>query len=310
MVEGEFFVDDNSLRFDKLIALHCQDLSRSRIKQLIENGDFLVDGKIVKSGQKLKLGQKVSFSYEEAKPLSVEAEDIDFEIVYEDDDLIVINKPQGLVVHPCSSTKNGTLVNGLLYKIKNLSGINGVLRPGIVHRLDKNTSGLMIVAKNDYAHNLLAKEIEEKQNFSRTYIALCEGHLKNQVGRVETFIARDVKDRKKMAVSTSGKKAITNYNVLKSYEGYDLVEFHLETGRTHQIRVHAKYLNHPIVGDDVYGKAVKGLNGQLLHSYKLSFIHPRTHEKMSFEIDLPQYFKEFLKKLKEITENNWNYPYL
>ena len=300
MIKGEFFVDDNSLRLDKLFALHCQDLSRSRIKELIESGSVLVDGEKAKAGQKLKLGQKVYYFYEEAKPLSVEAEDIDFDIIYEDDDIIVINKPQGLVVHPCTSTKKGTLVNGLLYKIKNLSGINGVLRPGIVHRLDKNTSGLMIVAKNDFAHNIIAKEIEEKKDFSRTYIALCEGHLKDNAGRIETYIARDVKDRKKMAVSSSGKKAITNYNVIKSYDGYDLVEFHLETGRTHQIRVHSKYINHPIVGDEVYGKAVKGLNGQLLHSYKLSFIHPRTQERMSFEIDLPQYFKDFLSKLKEL----------
>ncbi len=300
MNKGCFQVDDDTLRLDKLFALHYSDMSRSRIQNLIDSGNILVDGKPAKAGQKLKIGQEVSFCYEEPKPLSVEAENIEFEIVYEDDDLIVINKPQGLVVHPCSSTKSGTLVNGLLYKIQNLSGINGVLRPGIVHRLDKNTSGLMIVAKNDFAHKELAKEIEEKVDFSRTYIALCEGHFKEPKGRIETYIARDEKDRKKMAVSSKGKTAITNYNVLKMYEGYDLVEFHLETGRTHQIRVHAKYLNHPIVGDDVYGKPVKGLNGQLLHSYKLSFIHPTSGEKMSFEIDLPEYFKNYLKKLKEI----------
>ena len=209
--------------------------------------------------------------------------------------MIVIDKPQGLVVHPCSSTKDGTLVNGLLYKIKNLSGINGVLRPGIVHRLDKNTSGLMIVAKNDLSHTFLAKEISEKKDFKRSYLALCHGHFKDFEGRIEGYIARDKKDRKKMAPSLSGKYAITNYRVVERFTRYDLVEFSLETGRTHQIRVHAKMLGHPIVGDDVYGQK-DGLNGQLLHSYKLSFIHPSTKKTLSFEIDLPDYFKSYIKK--------------
>ena len=213
--------------------------------------------------------------------------------------MIVVNKPQGLVVHPCASTKSGTLVNGLLYKIKDLSGINGVLRPGIVHRLDKNTSGLMVVAKNDFAHLSLAKQIKDK-TCKRNYIALCEGVFGKTEGKIETFIERSKSDRKKMAVSDKGKKAVTNYKVIKVYPNSKktLVEFSLETGRTHQIRVHCKTMNHPIVGDDVYGKTDKKLKGQLLHSYKITFVHPRTSQEMTFEVDLPDYFKDYIKDLK------------
>ncbi len=295
MVSGVFKVDMSGERLDKYLQNRFKNLSRSRIKELIDNGQIMVNGKTVKAGAIVQEGQEISYQFEENKPLEVESEDVDFEIVYEDSDLLVINKPQGLVVHPCSSTKNGTLVNGLLFKVKDLSGINGVLRPGIVHRLDKNTSGLMIVAKNDNAHTFLAKQIAEKEQFKRKYIALCEGHFKNSEGRIESFIARDKKDRKKMAVSDSGKFAVTNYKVLKTYQKYDLVEFSLETGRTHQIRVHCKMLNHPIVGDDVYGHQIKSLKGQLLHSYSLSFIHPSTGKVMQFEAGLPPHFEEFLK---------------
>lgn len=296
MSKGVFLIENAGERFDKVVTEYLTDISRSRIKELISNGQILLDGKKVKAGEIVKAGQEVVYDFEDSTPLEVKEEDIDFEIVYEDDDLIVVNKPQGLVVHPCSSTKSGTLVNGLLKRIKNLSGINGVLRPGIVHRLDKNTSGLMIVAKNDFAHNALAKQIAEKEKFKRCYIALCEGHFKNGEGRIECYIDRDKKDRKKMAPSDRGKYAITNYKVITSYEKYDLVEFSLETGRTHQIRVHCKMLNHPIVGDDVYGHSEKGLDGQLLHSYKLSFIHPRTEKEMTFKIGLPKYFDDFLNK--------------
>ncbi len=296
MNSGEFIIESSGERLDIILTKEFSDLTRSHIKELLSEGQILLDGKVVKAGTIVKAGQRVSYSFQELSPLEAKAEDIKFEIVYEDDDLLVINKPQGLVVHPCSSTMSGTLVNGLLFKVKNLSGINGVLRPGIVHRLDKNTSGLMIVAKNDFAHNILAKEIEKKETFKRCYMALCEGHFKNSEGRIESFIDRDKKDRKKMAVSDRGKYAITNYKVVRVYEKYDLVEFKLETGRTHQIRVHAKMLNHPIVGDDVYGHAVKGLDGQLLHSYKLGFVHPRTGESMEFEIELPKHFKDYIEK--------------
>ena len=298
-MKDSFFVKENEnlIRLDILINNHFQDFSRSHIKTLIEKGKILLNHKKVKAGEKVKAGQLVEYDIEETTKLDVEAENIQFDIVYEDEDLLVINKPQGLVVHPCSSTKSGTLVNGLLYRVKDLSGINGVLRPGIVHRLDKNTSGLMLVAKNDFAHNKLAYQIKEKI-CKRCYLALCEGVFKEDEGKIETFIERSKKDRKKMAVSNTGKLAITFYKVVKRYSKNTLVEFNLQTGRTHQIRVHCKMINHPIVGDDVYGKEDKKLAGQLLHSYKISFIHPRTEKIMNFEIDLPSYFKNYLEKLK------------
>ena len=224
----------------------------------------------------------VSIEVQKPEKVSTEAEDIDFEIIYQDKDLAVINKPQGLVVHPCSSTKSGTLVNGLLYRIKDLSGINGELRPGIVHRLDKDTSGLLLIAKNDFAHVNLAEQIKNK-SCHRNYLALLEGNLKNEEGKIETYIKRDPKDRKKMSVQSDGRVAITDYKVLKRFDKTCLVEFSLQTGRTHQIRVHAKHLNHPVVGDKLYGKEVKGLVGQLLHAYKIEFTHPRTGKIMKFE---------------------------
>ncbi len=280
-----------------LLSLYSDGTTRSHVKNMISRGVVFVDGKkILKSGYQLKHGMIVEWEELEPVKISTIAQDIDFEVVYEDHDLLVINKPQGLVVHPCESTKNGTLVNGLLYKVKDLSGINGNLRPGIVHRLDKNTSGLMLVAKNDMAHVNLANQIKTKQ-CKRTYIALLSGNLKDDFGTITTYISRDKKDRKKMVVSDSGKLAVTNFIVLKRFVKYSLVQFELGTGRTHQIRVHAKYLNCPIVGDDVYGKSEKGLHGQLLHSSSISFIHPRTNKEMSFTCELPKYFKEFLDKI-------------
>lgn len=300
-MKNEFLVEDCDAkkRLDVLILERYPNLTRSRIKNLIDNGEILLNNKIVKAGEKVKVGQKVSLDIIEDKPLDAKAEDIEFEIVYEDKDLLVINKPQGLVVHPCQSTKSGTLVNGLLARVNDLSGINGVLRPGIVHRLDKNTSGLMIVAKNDVAHNSLAKQIKDK-TCKRKYLALLEGNLKTDEGEIKTFLSRSKADRKKITVSDEGKLAISDYKVIKRYMDSTLVEFSLKTGRTHQIRVHSKYLNHPVVGDDVYGHAVKGLKGQLLHSYYLSFVHPRLNEEMSFEIELPNYFKDYLAKRREI----------
>lgn len=292
-----FLVDKENIRLDQLLSEKLPQFTRSHIKQMIEQGKVTLNGKIVKAGTKGKLGNRVEYQIDEVKPLEAKAQDVDFEIVYEDSDLLVINKPQGLVVHPCSSTKEGTLVNGLLARVKDLSGINGVLRPGIVHRLDKNTSGLMLVAKNDLAHVSLAEQIKNK-TCKRKYMALVNGHFKNDEGRIETFIDRDKKDRKKMAVSDKGKLAITNYKVLARYDHYDLVEFSLQTGRTHQIRVHCKMLGHTIVGDDIYGKAERGLSGQLLHSYSITFSHPRTHEEMTYEVGLPQYFEDYLKKIE------------
>lgn len=287
------------LRLDVFLLEKHPEFSRSHIKNLIEKGLVKVNGKVVKAGYALKNGENIEIEVQKPEAISTDAEDVDFEIVYQDEDLAVINKPQGLVVHPCSSTKSGTLVNGLLYKIKDLSGINGQLRPGIVHRLDKDTSGLLVVAKNDFAHVRLAEQIKNK-TCHRNYLAVLDGNLKENEGRIETFIKRDPKDRMKMSVQGSGRVAITDFKVLKRFEKCCLVEFALQTGRTHQIRVHSKYLNHPIVGDKLYGKEVKGLAGQLLHAYKISFVHPRSGELMTFEADLPDYFKDYLKKQKEI----------
>ena len=296
-MKGSFIIEVDGERLDNAVQKKMPNFTRSRIKALIDEGWILLNAKQVKAGEKVKIGQEVTYDIAQSMPLEAKAEDIDFEIIYEDSDLLVINKPQGLVVHPCSSTKEGTLVNGLLHKVKDLSGINGVLRPGIVHRLDKNTSGLMLVAKNDLAHISLAEQIKNK-TCKRKYYALVEGHFKEQEGVIETFIERDKKDRKKMAVSDKGKKAITNYKVIKSFEGYDFVEFSLQTGRTHQIRVHCKMKGHAVVGDDVYGHAVKGLAGQLLHSYSITFVHPRTEKELKFEIGLPQHFEDYISKLK------------
>lgn len=300
-MKGEFIISEKeaNLRLDVATNPHFSDFTRSHIKTLIDSGEILLNNKKVKAGEKVEQGDIVSYDFQDLKPLEAKPEDIDFKIIYEDSDLLVIDKPQGLVVHPCNSTKDGTLVNGLLYKIKDLSGINGVLRPGIVHRLDKNTSGLMVVAKNDLAHISLAKQIKDK-TCRRKYLALCEGIFKEKQGKIETHIERSKSDRKKMTVSDRGRIAITNYKVVKEFplSRKSLVEFALQTGRTHQIRVHCKMLNHPIIGDDVYGRADKNLKGQLLHSYSLSFIHPHTNKEMYFEINLPLYFEEYIKKLK------------
>ncbi len=288
--------EDCGKRLDVFLSEKHQDLSRSYIKNILEKGGILVNDKVQKAGYKLRESDEISFDIKEPEKLEAKAEDVDFEIVYEDEDLLVINKPQGLVVHPCSSTKSGTLVNGLLAKVKDLSGINGVLRPGIIHRLDKNTSGLMLVAKNDFAHKILSEEIKNKE-CHRLYVALVYGHFKNQEGKIETFIERNKNNRLKMAVSDKGKWAVTEYKVLEEFEKYSLVEFNLKTGRTHQIRVHCSHLGHSIVGDDVYGKAEKGLNGQLLHSHTIIFVHPRTQKTMSFKCNIPIYFREYLKKI-------------
>lgn len=277
------------------------DFTRSRIKKICDEGNVKLNGAICKGNKLLKENDVLEISILENKNLDTEPKNIPIKIVYQDEDVAVIDKPQGMVVHAGSGTNGDTLVNALLFHLDNLSGINGVIRPGIVHRIDKNTSGLLVVAKNDDAHLCLAKQLEDK-TCHRVYVALLEGNLKEDSGTIVTCIGRNPKDRTKMSVVKSGRTAITEFRVLKRYEGYTLCEFSLKTGRTHQIRVHAKYLGHPIVGDIEYGYKNQKfkLNGQLLHAKTLEFVHPRTQKKVSFTSEIPDYFVEVLKKLKEI----------
>lgn len=290
-----FTVDADKIRADVFLA-EKSALSRSRIKRLLDDGCCKIGGKAIKGNKTLKLGENVELSVPEEKNLDATPENIPIDIIYQDDDLAVINKPQGMTVHAGNGTSGGTLVNALLFHLDSLSGINGVIRPGIVHRIDKNTSGLLVVAKNDKAHVALSKQLEDK-TCRRIYVALLEGNLKQDEGEIETFIGRDSANRTKMAVVKSGRKAITDFKVLKRFKCYTLCEFSLKTGRTHQIRVHAKHMGHPIVGDPEYGyKNCKfNLNGQLLHARTLEFIHPSTGEKMTFNAPLPDYFEKVLK---------------
>ena len=273
--------------------------TRSKIKKLIDDGLISVNDKIVKAKYLVKVGDVICVTEKDLEPLDLEPVNAPIDIVYQDDDLAVINKPQGLTVHAGNGVKGYTLVNLLLYHLDNLSGINGVIRPGIVHRIDKDTSGLLVVAKNDTAHLSLASQIAEK-TCKRTYVALLEGVVKQDEGIIETYIGRSDQNRTMMAVKNSGRIAITNFKVLKRYENYTYCEFNLQTGRTHQIRVHSKHIGHPIVGDPVYGyKNQKfNLNGQLLHATRLEFTHPITNKRMVFTAPLPNYFEAVLNKLK------------
>lgn len=289
--------NEENKRIDVYISQNLNDFSRNSIQKLILEGCITVNGKEVKSNYKIKKDDAIKIYIPPPVVLDVEPENIQLDIVYEDDDLAVVNKPQGMVVHPAPGHYSGTLVNGLMYHLKNLSTINGVLRPGIVHRLDKNTSGLMLVAKNDKSHNFLAQCLKE-HSINRIYYALAEGNIKEDEGEVNAPIGRDEKDRKKRAVTKkNSKEAITNYRVLRRYGKYTLLKLKLKTGRTHQIRVHMKYLGHPLVGDIVYGKKSNkfGLQGQLLHSKTLGFIHPSNNVYMEFDSELPEYFLNVLK---------------
>ena len=294
-----FIVNEDGIRADVIVAKETE-YTRSYVKKLFDDGCVIVQDKTIKANKKLKIGESVVVNIPENQNYNVSPIDMPLNIVYEDQDIAVINKPQGLTVHAGNGVNEPTLVNGLLYHLKNLSGINGVLRPGIVHRIDKNTSGLLVVAKNDKAHLSLAKQLEDK-TCSRIYVALLEGELKTESGKIETFISRDVNNRTKMTVAKCGRLAITNYKVLKLFEGYTLCEFSLKTGRTHQIRVHARYLGHPVVGDKEYGYKNQKfkLNGQLLHAKQLKFVHPTSQKEVVFNAEIPDYFESILKKLKE-----------
>lgn len=291
--------NDAGLRVDKFLSEQIGDRSRSFISLLIKDGNVLVNDKAVTKSYVLKDNDVVKATVPEAVEYVAEAEDIPLEVVYEDSDLIVVNKPKGMVVHPAAGNYSGTLVNALMHHCKGqLSGINGVLRPGIVHRIDKNTSGLLVVAKNDIAHNSLAAQLKE-HSVKREYRAIAYGRFKEVEGRVDLPIGRDQNDRKKMTVTyKNSKNAVTNYRVLEELNGYSYISCVLETGRTHQIRVHMAHLGHPLAGDDVYGpkKVISSLNGQCLHAKTLGFIHPVTGDYMEFDSDLPAYFTEFLAK--------------
>lgn len=274
------------------------DKSRSYIQNQIKKGIITVNTEIVKTGYTLKLGDIISINDFEVETLNLKPVDLDLDIVYEDDDIAVINKPQGLVVHPANSYKDATLVHGLLHQMDNLSDINGVVRPGIVHRIDKDTSGLLVVAKNDQSHQLLSQMMKEHE-VRRSYIAFVYGNFNETKATINAPIGRSPKNRLKMAVVKDGKEAITHFEVLTQNEQFAIVKCDLETGRTHQIRVHFAYINHPIVGDPTYGpKKVYGDEGQFLHAYELTFMHPIKKELMTFKVDMPSNFYDFLKKFK------------
>lgn len=302
MNEYNFVVtlENQGVRVDKFLSENIDNISRSSIVNMIENGNLLVNGKEQNKKYKLKLNDSITLTVPDPVEYSVEAENIPLDIVYEDEDLLVVNKAKGIVVHPAPGNYTGTLVNRLMYHCKDsLSGINGVLRPGIVHRIDKNTSGLLIVAKNDFAHNGLAEQIKE-HSFKREYQTIVYGNVKEN-GTVNAPIGRSKKDRKKMCVTyENSKDAVTHYEVIQNYGEFTHLKCILETGRTHQIRVHMASIGHPVAGDDVYGpkKIITKLNGQCLHAKVIGFVHPRSGKYMEFNSELPEYFKNFLNEIK------------
>lgn len=294
----EVIVKEAGVRLDKAVA-DLTELSRSQANEAIKAGTILVNNQRQKARYAVKLGDVISYELPKEEVLDYQPEDIPIEIVYEDSDVAVVNKPQGMVVHPSAGHTSGTLVNALLYHVKDLSTINGVVRPGIVHRIDKDTSGLLMIAKNDKAHQALAQELKEKKSL-RQYVAIVHGNLPNDRGVIEAPIGRSDKDRKKQAVTAKGKPALTRFQVLERFGDFTLVELTLETGRTHQIRVHMAYIGHPIAGDPVYGprKTLAG-HGQFLHAKTLGFTHPTTGELMTFSVDAPAIFQEILEKLRK-----------
>ena len=291
---------DVGKRIDKLLSEQMPDLTRSAIQHLMQEGCVMLRDKPVKKNAKAAAGDVIAVEVPEPKEVAIEPENIPLDIVYEDDDIIVVNKPKGMVVHPAPGNWSGTLVNALMYHCgDSLSGINGEIRPGIVHRIDKDTSGLLVVAKNDKAHQSLAEQIKI-HSAGRRYFAVVYGCPKEMNGTVCAPIARHPVDRKKMTVLVGGREAITHYEVLEQYQGYAFMKFRLETGRTHQIRVHMAHIGHPIIGDPLYGPAKDKwkLQGQCLHAGELELTHPTTGERMLFEAPLPEYFEQVLRKLR------------
>ena len=302
MEERTFKIDENQehQRLDKAVALFL-DVSRKRVKDLLDDNHIFVNGKSAKASYTTVLNDRITIEIPEDENTEVLPENIPLDIVYEDSDLIVINKPKGMVVHPAPGHYSGTLVNALLYHCKDLSGINGVNRPGIVHRIDKDTSGLLVVCKNDKAHKAISEQLVNK-TCHRQYVCIVHHPFSHEYGTIHAPIGRSEKDRKKMEVtSKNSKDAITHFTVLKNFREYAYVQCQLETGRTHQIRVHMQYIGHPIAGDPTYGyRKTLETNGQLLHANKLEFIHPTSNEKMTFEIGLEQEFEQVLKELEEM----------
>ncbi|SDZ81885.1 23S rRNA pseudouridine1911/1915/1917 synthase [Pseudobutyrivibrio sp. ACV-2] len=293
---------DEGIRIDKFLAANIPEKSRSYYQKSIDNGFVLVNGKQVKSKYQTKLGDEIIVSFEPVKEIDIIPEDIPIEILYEDDDVIVVNKPKGMVVHPAPGHYSGTLVNALMYHCKeSLSGINGEIRPGIVHRIDMNTTGSLLVCKNDKAHNDIAAQIKV-HSVNRIYKGIVIGNFKDETGTVDAPIGRNPKDRKKMAVVSGGREAVTHFTVLEQFKGYSYVQFKLETGRTHQIRVHMASIGHPLLGDDVYGKPVKGLEGQTLHAQTLGFIQPTSGEYVEVNAPLPVYFEKLLEKYRKMNK--------
>ncbi|HFI0618420.1 TPA: RluA family pseudouridine synthase [Streptococcus suis] len=294
----EIKVETGGVRLDKALS-ELTELSRSVANDQIKAGQVLVNGQVKKAKYTVQEGDIITYQVPEIEEIDYVAEDIPLDIVYQDEDVAVVNKPQGMVVHPSAGHTSGTLVNALLYHVKDLSGINGVLRPGIVHRIDKDTSGLLMIAKNDEAHTKLAAELKDKKSL-RKYWAIVHGNLPNDRGVIEAPIGRSEKDRKKQAVTAKGKEAVTRFQVLERFGDYTLVELTLETGRTHQIRVHMAYIGHPVAGDEVYGprKTLKG-HGQFLHARTLGFTHPRTGEVVAFTAEAPAIFQDTLEYLRQ-----------
>lgn len=291
---------DSGKRIDKYISDNIAELTRSAVQGIIAKNGITADGKAVSKNYKIRGNEIIEVEIPDAEPMDAVPENIPLDIVYEDNDLLVVNKPKGMVVHPAHGNYHGTLVNALLYHCGgSLSGINGVIRPGIVHRIDKNTSGLLIVAKNDNAHLRLAEQIKA-HSFTREYEAIVSGFLKQESGTVDAPIGRHKTDRKKMCVTAeNSRNAVTHYSLIRQFGGYAHIKCRLETGRTHQIRVHMAYIGNAVLGDDVYGKPYKGIEGQCLHARKIGFIHPSTEEYMEFSSDLPDYFTAILNNLEK-----------
>lgn len=299
MTQLKATIKEEKGRIDKVLTALFADHSRSQVQQWLKDGAVSVNGEPVKANYKVKSADAIVVEVPEPEELEIVAEDLPIEIIYEDDDVAVVNKPQGIVVHPSAGHAQGTLVNALMYHMKNLSSINGVIRPGIVHRIDKDTSGLLMIAKNDQAHEALAQQLKDKTSL-RKYIALVHGVIPHEKGTINAPIGRSKVDRKMQAIREDGKPAVTHFTVLERFENFTLVELQLETGRTHQIRVHMKYIGYPLAGDPVYGpkKTLKG-NGQFLHAKLLGFTHPQTNERMTFEAPLPEVFEKTLEKLRK-----------